>query len=139
MTQGKSTPYEFDTKIPFYVRGPGIKAPPKEKANSPTPPRKEITLNIDIAPTLLGLAGLSPPKSMDGLNMAGVIRGYARETRDSFIIEKKGNIGLSQSEKIKIRVHDECTRNPIKYAKADANGEGKAKKCKKTQVPFLSV
>ena len=66
--------------------------------------------------------------------MAGVMRGYFRETRDSFIIEKKGNIGLSQSEKIKIRVHDECTRNPTKYAKADANGEGKAKKCKKTQV-----
>ena len=72
--QGKSTPYEFDTKIPFYVRGPGVKPPPKEKANSPTPPRKEITLNIDIAPTMLGFAGLSPPKSMDGLNMAGESR-----------------------------------------------------------------
>ena len=69
--KGKSTPYEFDTKIPFYVRGPGVKPPSKENANSPTPPRKEITLNIDIAPTLLGFAGLSPPKSMDGLNMAG--------------------------------------------------------------------
>ena len=56
------------------MRGPGVKPPAKEKANSPTPPRKEITLNIDIAPTMLGFAGLSPPKSMDGLNMAGESR-----------------------------------------------------------------
>ena len=61
------------------MRGPGVKPPPKEKANSPTPPRKEITLNIDIAPTMLGFAGLSPPKSMDGLNMAGESRVFTNK------------------------------------------------------------
>ena len=61
------------------------------------------------------------------------MRGYFHETRDSFIIEKKGNIGLSQSEKIKIRVHDECSTNLSKYARADVE-VGKSKKCKKSQV-----
>ena len=70
--QGKSTPYEFDTKVPFYVRGPKIPAGQS---------RSEIALNIDIAPTILGLAGIKAPADMDGINLAGIWRGYHNETR----------------------------------------------------------
>ena len=72
MVKGKSTPYEFDIKIPFYVRGPKI---------DPGQQRNEIALNIDIAPTILGLAGIKAPSHMDGINLAGIWRGYHNETR----------------------------------------------------------
>ena len=63
----------------------------------------------------------------------GVMRGYFAETRDSFLIEKKANVGLSQSDKIKVRVHDECSTNLNKYARADL-ADGKSKKCRHKQV-----
>lgn len=49
--------YEWDTKIHLLARGPGIK-PGSSFANPGT--------QVDIAPTLLGLAGLEAPEHMDG-------------------------------------------------------------------------
>jgi N-acetylglucosamine-6-sulfatase len=49
--------YEWDTKIHLLVRGPGIKA-----GGSFAQPGTQV----DIAPTLLGLAGLEAPDTMDG-------------------------------------------------------------------------
>merc|ERR550537_771217 len=49
--------YEWDTKIHLLARGPGIK-PGSSFSNPGT--------QIDIAPTFLGLAGLTPPEHMDG-------------------------------------------------------------------------
>jgi extracellular sulfatase Sulf len=47
-----------DTKVPFIVRGPGI-----EWGSSAAEP----VVNIDLAPTFLDLAGVSPlPAHMDG-------------------------------------------------------------------------
>ena len=66
------------------------------------------------------------------------MRGYFAETRDSFLIEKKANVGLSQSDKIKVRVHDECSTNLSKYARADL-ADGKSKKCNRKQVLSLRV
>ncbi|XP_076057926.1 N-acetylglucosamine-6-sulfatase-like isoform X2 [Oratosquilla oratoria] len=56
----KREPYESDIRVPFMMRGPGI---PKGKIlNYPIS-------NIDIAPTLLSLAGAEIPKSMDGKSL----------------------------------------------------------------------
>uniref|UniRef100_A0A2M4DKP3 Putative n-acetylglucosamine-6-sulfatase n=1 Tax=Anopheles darlingi TaxID=43151 RepID=A0A2M4DKP3_ANODA len=54
----KRQPYETDIRVPFLVRGPTI--PKKSLIDSP------IAL-IDIAPTMLHLAGLDIPKGMDGV------------------------------------------------------------------------
>ncbi|XP_058463917.1 N-acetylglucosamine-6-sulfatase-like isoform X1 [Malaya genurostris] len=53
----KRQPYETDIKVPFLVRGPDI--PHKVLVKSP------IAL-IDVAPTLLDLAGIEVPSRMDG-------------------------------------------------------------------------
>ncbi|CAG5111223.1 Oidioi.mRNA.OKI2018_I69.chr2.g5551.t1.cds [Oikopleura dioica] len=82
MVKGKSTPYEFDVRVPMYVLGKDIKRTTQSN----------VVLNIDLAPTILGLAYLMPPKHMDGMSMAGVWRGKYEQTRDQFIIEKHASI-----------------------------------------------
>ncbi len=57
---GKFLAYEPSTHLPFLIRGPHIK-PGSESG--------EIVGNIDIAPTVLDLAGVKPDKSLDGRSM----------------------------------------------------------------------
>ena len=47
---------------------------------------------------------------MDGINLAGVLRGFYTETRDTFLIEKRGlNAALElRSPKISDILHEEC-------------------------------
>ena len=58
---GKFLAYEPATHMPFLIRGPGIK---------PDSSSGELAANIDIAPTVLDLAGVTPDKSVDGRSMA---------------------------------------------------------------------
>merc|ERR1712139_455730 len=53
--------YEWDTKIHLLARGPGIK-----HGSSFAMPGTQV----DIAPTLLGLAGVKKPSTMDGHSIA---------------------------------------------------------------------
>lgn len=52
----KRQPYESDIRVPLIIKGPGI--------NHGT--IQDPVLNIDLAPTIITLAGLKPPKTMDG-------------------------------------------------------------------------
>ena len=66
MPLDKRLPYEFDVRGPFWMSGPGIK------------PSQVVTpvLNIDIAPTLLDLAGVDTgaQRDMDGLSVIPLVR-----------------------------------------------------------------
>jgi len=57
---GKFLAYEPSTHLPFLMRGPGIK---------PGTSSGELTANVDIAPTVLELAGVKPDASIDGRSM----------------------------------------------------------------------
>ena len=61
LTGGKFLAYEPSTHLPFLIRGPGIR--PGTETN-------ELTGNIDIAPTVLELAGVEADKSVDGRSIA---------------------------------------------------------------------
>merc|ERR1712066_684943 len=65
----KMLPYETDIRVPFFIRGPGIKAGTQ---------LDEMIANIDIAPTLLDLAGLPVPSIMDGMSLKPLLTGQQK-------------------------------------------------------------
>ena len=71
---GKHNVYDHSTRIPFVIRGPGIRAGTLfEKPAS----------NVDVAPTLLGLAGVDAlAKYMDGSSVAGMLIAEGSENRE---------------------------------------------------------
>ena len=71
--------YEETIRIPLLVRFPRL-----AKAGS-TP--SEMVLSIDLAPTLLEMAGLTPGASIQGRSLVPVLAGKAQGWRTSFLVE----------------------------------------------------
>jgi arylsulfatase A-like enzyme len=71
--------YEETIRIPLVIRYPRL-----AKAGS-TP--AEITLTLDLAPTLLEIAGLKPGSDIQGRSLIPVLKQDARDWRSSFLIE----------------------------------------------------
>ena len=79
LNQERRLAYEETIRIPLVIRYPLL-----AMAGS-TPP--EMALSIDIAPTLLEVAGLQPGAGMQGRSLVPVLKKEAREWRASFLIE----------------------------------------------------
>jgi N-acetylglucosamine-6-sulfatase len=71
--------YEETIRIPLVIRYPRL-----AMAGS-TPP--EMALSLDIAPTLLDVAGLLPAPEIQGRSLVPVLKNEARDWRTSFLIE----------------------------------------------------
>jgi N-acetylglucosamine-6-sulfatase len=71
--------YEESIRLPLLVRYPQV-----IKAGTV---RDELALNIDLAPTLLALAGVSVPANMEGRSLVPLLKGEPIRWRDSFLIE----------------------------------------------------
>jgi N-acetylglucosamine-6-sulfatase len=71
--------YEESIRMPLLVRYP--------KLIKPGATRDEFALNIDIAPTLLELAGAPAPATMQGRSLAPLLKGQKTAWRNSFLIE----------------------------------------------------
>lgn len=87
LVKGKFFPFEFDIRVPFLMRGPGI---------VPGTIIDDLVLNIDIAPTILDLAGIPAPSHMDGRSMLKLLlrRKYQKKHEskwpDTFLVESSG-------------------------------------------------
>nr|XP_023025346.1 extracellular sulfatase SULF-1 homolog isoform X1 [Leptinotarsa decemlineata] len=93
LIKGKSFPFEFDVRVPFLVRGPGVE--PGSIVN-------EIVLNIDLAPTFLDMAGVEPPPHMDGKSVLPLFLNSKRKRLrwpDTFLIESSGRREIPNSNK----------------------------------------
>ncbi len=79
---GKAVPYEESIRFPLIVRGPGV----PEGVTRP-----QLVANIDLAPTILELAGAAaPPPSVDGESIVKLMEGDQAaldDWRDGVLIE----------------------------------------------------
>jgi N-acetylglucosamine-6-sulfatase len=71
--------YEETIRIPLLVRYPRL-------VRAGMTPR-EMVMSIDLAPTLLTLAGLTPPATMQGRSLLPIFDGSARDWRSSILVE----------------------------------------------------
>jgi arylsulfatase A-like enzyme len=78
LTGGKFLAYEPSTHLPFLMRGPGIK---------PGAETGQLAANIDIAPTVLELAGVEADKSIDGTSLYPFAHDPALRTRRPILFE----------------------------------------------------
>ncbi len=77
---GKWTPYEESLRVPFIIYDPRRKARKEVVLD-------EMVLNIDVAPTLLDLAGVPVPEIMDGRSIRPLIHGEETDWRKDFFYE----------------------------------------------------
>jgi arylsulfatase A-like enzyme len=83
----KRTAYDESMRIPMLVRWPGH-LPEGQTQDA-------LVLNVDIAPTLLDLAGLSPPPTMQGRSWRPLLAGQSADWRRAFFYEyfREGRFG----------------------------------------------
>jgi N-acetylglucosamine-6-sulfatase len=78
LTGGKFIAYEPATHLPLLMRGPGI---------APGTATGELVSQVDLAPTILELAGATPDKSIDGRSLVPFMRDPALRTRRPLLFE----------------------------------------------------
>jgi arylsulfatase A-like enzyme len=79
----KVLPYYPSSSVPLFILGPNVKARTDEN----------LILNIDMAPTILELAGVEVPKNIHGKSLKEVITDKERFVRNAFVYEGMGNYG----------------------------------------------
>lgn len=101
----KWSPYEQSLRIPFIVYDPRSKA--KAVVSD------EMVLNIDVAPTLVDLAGVPVPETMDGESMKPLIYGEKTDWREYFFFEHL----ISPTSPIYIPRNDGVRTKTTKYTR----------------------
>lgn len=78
---GKWYPHEESIRVPLIIMDPRMDAQKRGDV------RHGMTLNIDMAPTMLAMAGIHPPYNMQGLNVQPLLDGENIPWRKEFFYE----------------------------------------------------
>ena len=78
---GKWFGHEESVRVPLFIYDPRVGARRRGQR------RSEIALNIDIAPTILGFAGVDAPKGMHGRDLSSPTRAKTKKRRKDFLYE----------------------------------------------------
>jgi arylsulfatase A-like enzyme len=73
--------YEESIRVPFIIRDPRL---PRERRGQQC---TDMVLSIDLAPTMLALAGVPVPAAMQGRNLGPLLRGERPEWREDWYYE----------------------------------------------------
>jgi len=82
----KTQLYHHSTRTPWIVRWPGV-----TKAGATD--ERHMIAGIDILPTLLDIAGIEPPKGVDGRSIVPLLRGEPQDGREMVFKEHNENSG----------------------------------------------
>jgi N-acetylglucosamine-6-sulfatase len=96
---GKMLPYNPSTQVPLLVRGPGI---PRGRVS------RALVGNVDLAPTIVALAGARPGKPFDGISLLPFARNPARHSRRPLLHETGGR------RYVPARDHDGGEAGPVR-------------------------
>lgn len=97
---GKWYPYQESIRVPLIVRDPRM---PGDRTNTLN---DALTLNIDLAPTILGAAGITPPSSMQGRDISKLYLNEEQSWRDEFYYEFPINNGKQMPMSSAVVRHD---------------------------------
>ena len=75
----KRTAFDWSMRVPMLVYAPGLVAPGQQI--------DRVVANIDIAPTMLDLAGVARPAHMQGMSMLPLLRDAKAPWRDTLLYE----------------------------------------------------
>lgn len=78
LPQDKRQLYEFDVRVPFMIRGPGVMV---------NKTLKNPILNIDIAPTIVELGGGKAPQSMDGRSILPLLKSNMKSDQETATVD----------------------------------------------------
>lgn len=81
LSRSKDNPYRESVCYPFLMRDPAL-------AGSGNRDETRMVGNIDIAPTLAAVAGVTPGVAVDGRSLLPLMRGEAPDWREEYLIEK---------------------------------------------------
>lgn len=93
---GKMLPYDPSTQVPLLLRGPGL---PQDEVS------QALVGNVDLAPTILEIAGAVSPKPLDGRSLLALARDPGLEPRRSLLHETGG-------QRFVRRIDQDVTGNP---------------------------
>ncbi|GAB3005610.1 sulfatase [Cyclobacterium sediminis] len=79
----KVLPYQPSTQVPLFVIGPDLKPTDLD----------HLVVNIDIAPTILELAGIQLPENLHGESLFPLLKKEPVDWRESFVYEGLGTYG----------------------------------------------
>ncbi|HEY5908044.1 MAG TPA: sulfatase-like hydrolase/transferase, partial [Vicinamibacteria bacterium] len=101
----KGSAYDESARVPFMVRGPGV----------PVGRVDELVVNVDLAPTLLELAGARIPDSVDGRSLVPFLRGRTPSAwRQEALVENWGaGPTYSLHGKERVYIHNESEEREL--------------------------